>query len=175
MRLLVLLSVFIPFSSIGLAALLSPWFSLFDNALSDLGHAVKSNAAPLFNLGLVLGGLLSFTVSLRSPWVSRVYNVVLAYSGLSLILVGVFDEVYGFLHFAVSTMFFIGLAAFLAVAAACEELFIKIVSLTLLAASIALWCIHYVYGIPKGAAIPELASIASFTPIYFWKYSKTSL
>ncbi len=174
MRPLVLLSVAIPLSFIGLAALLSPWFSLLDNALSDLGHVVKSNAAPLFNLGLVLGGLLSFTVSLKSSWVGRAYNAVLAYSGISLILVGVFDEAYGFLHFAVSVMFFTGLTAFLAVAVVREKLLVKIFSLTLLAASITLWCIHYIYGIPRGAAVPELVSIASFIPIYFWKYGSTS-
>lgn len=173
LRLLVLLSVVVPLLFIGLAALSSPWFSLFNNALSDLGHAVKSDSAPLFNLGLVLGGLLVFTVSLRSPWVNKACNAVLAYSGFSLILVGVFDEVYGFLHFVVSIMFFIGLAAFLVVVAIHERLFIKITSLVLLAVFITSWYIHYTYGIPRGAAIPELVSIASFTPIYFWEYFRS--
>ncbi|MEM2854345.1 MAG: DUF998 domain-containing protein [Desulfurococcaceae archaeon] len=176
MRPVVLLSVIIPLLFIGLAAISSPWFNLFNNALSDLGHAVKSNSAPLFNLGLILGGLLAFTVSLRSPQVGKAYNVVLAYSGLFLILIGAFDEVYGFLHFAVSIMFFIGLASFLTIAVICEkELYIKIASLVLLAASITSWCIHYAYRIPRGAAIPELVSIASFTPIYLWKYFRTKL
>jgi hypothetical membrane protein len=41
-----------------LAALLSGWFNPLTNALSDLGHATRSPVAPIFNLGLSLGGFL---------------------------------------------------------------------------------------------------------------------
>ena len=44
--------------SIGISILFSPWFSWQRNALSDLGHAVKSGVAPIFNLGLLFGGFL---------------------------------------------------------------------------------------------------------------------
>ncbi len=167
-----MLSVAIPLSLTCIAASLSPWFNLLNNALSDLGHAVRSDVAPIFNLGLVVGGLLVFTVGLRSSWISKIYNAVVMYSGFSLILVGVFDEVYGLLHFIVSVMFFIGLAAFLVVITICEDLPIKITSLTLLAISTASWYIHYTYNMPRGAAVPELISVASFTPTYLWKYSR---
>ncbi|MEM0038213.1 MAG: DUF998 domain-containing protein [Zestosphaera sp.] len=174
LRVLVLLSVLVPLLLIGLAISLSPWFSLFNNALSDLGHAVRSGVAPLFNLGLVAGGLLAFTVALRSPRVGRAYNATLMYSGFSLILVGVFDEVYGFLHFVVSVMFFVGLAAFLVIAVVRERSPIKIASLTLLVITIVSWYVHYTYRIPKGVAIPELVSITSFAPIYVWKYCRAA-
>ncbi|MCK4483018.1 hypothetical protein KAU55_07295, partial [Candidatus Bathyarchaeota archaeon] len=42
--------------SIGVSIALSPWFSWETNALSDLGHAVNSGVAPIFNFGLLLSG-----------------------------------------------------------------------------------------------------------------------
>ena len=44
--------------SIGVSIVLSPWFSWESNALSDLGHAVKSEVASIFNFGLLLAGFL---------------------------------------------------------------------------------------------------------------------
>ena len=44
--------------AIGVSILLSPWFSWYRNALSDLGHVMKSEVASIFNLGLLLGGFL---------------------------------------------------------------------------------------------------------------------
>ncbi len=46
---IVLLSIIIPLISILVAAVLSDWFSIVNNALSDLGHAKRSSVAPLFN------------------------------------------------------------------------------------------------------------------------------
>jgi len=43
---------------IGISIIYSPWFSWQKNALSDLGHSVKSETAPIFNFGLLLTGLL---------------------------------------------------------------------------------------------------------------------
>ena len=57
-RLLPVFSVVVPLFLIMLAIALSGWFNIYDNALSDLGHAVRSNVVPLFNLGLSLGGFL---------------------------------------------------------------------------------------------------------------------
>lgn len=170
LRLLVLFSLAVPLSCIVLSALLSPWFNIFDNALSDLGHAVKSRTAPIFNFGLVAGGLLAFATALKSPKVGLAYNAALAYSGVALIFVGVFDEVYGLLHFEVSVLFFIGLASFLIVAAIREKTLVRIASLALLILPITSWCVHFIYDVPRGVAIPELVSILSFTPIYLWKY-----
>ena len=43
---------------IGLSIILSPWFSWSTDALSDLGHSVKSDVASLYNFGLLLAGFL---------------------------------------------------------------------------------------------------------------------
>jgi len=60
-RVYALFGVFGPllvYVSIALSLVLSPWFSWESNALSDLGHAVNSNVASIFNLGLLLAGFL---------------------------------------------------------------------------------------------------------------------
>jgi hypothetical membrane protein len=46
----------IAYFSIGVSMVLSPWFSWESNALSDLGHAIKSEVASIFNFGLLLVG-----------------------------------------------------------------------------------------------------------------------
>jgi hypothetical membrane protein len=51
---------------IGLSIGLSPSFSWYRNALSDLGHAQRSNVAPIFNFGLLLSGFLTTIYSVRS-------------------------------------------------------------------------------------------------------------
>ena len=96
--------------SIGLVT----WFSWEINALSDLGQSVSSEVAPIFNFGLLFGG---FLIILYSITVFRKYNKYTSYflilSGLSLQLVGTFDEVYNWLHTQVSILFFasIGIAS----------------------------------------------------------------
>jgi len=51
---------------------LSPWFSWWSNALSDLGRsaatdvAPKSEVAPLFNFGLLLSGFLTILYAITS-------------------------------------------------------------------------------------------------------------
>ena len=60
-RVYALFGVFGPllvYVSIALSLVLSPWFNWEINALSDLGHAVTSDAASIFNLGLMLSGFL---------------------------------------------------------------------------------------------------------------------
>ena len=51
---------------IGVSILLSPWFSWGNNALSDLGHSVNSDVAPLFNFGLLLSGFFTILYALTS-------------------------------------------------------------------------------------------------------------
>lgn len=60
-RVYALFGVFGPllvYMSIIVSLVLSPWFSWESNALSDLGHAVNSDVASIFNLGLLLAGFL---------------------------------------------------------------------------------------------------------------------
>jgi len=100
----------IAYISIGVSIALSPWFSWEKSALSDLGHAVRSQAAPIFNLGLLLAGFLIMvyviTVFKRH---AKYTSIFLIMSALSLQLVATFDEVYGFPHVAVSVLLFLSL------------------------------------------------------------------
>ena len=79
-----ILAFMIPLLSITLSIILSPWFSFFKNALSDLGHSTQSNVAPLFNLGLCSGGILLIIfggVYISSIINNKVLGLILALSG----------------------------------------------------------------------------------------------
>lgn len=98
------------YALIAASIILSPWFCWEKNALSDLGHAIKSQAAPIFNFGLFLGGFLLIIYSMKT----LVRNA--KYSGLSLLvaslllqLIALFNETYPRLHYAVSVLFFIAI------------------------------------------------------------------
>ena len=158
----------VPMLLILLAATLSGWFDLFRNALSDLGHATRSAVAPLFNLGLSAGGLLlALSGVLCAYRRSRLIGVSLVVSGFLLILVGVFDEVYGRLHYYVSVAFFLSLAVLLveySVVVKCRLR--RELSLLALAVGVLSWLLHMVCGVPRGAAVPELVSILVSLPFY---------
>ncbi len=86
---------------------LSPWFNWQNNALSDLGHAARS-VAPLYNFGLLLGGLFIVIYSVTIfHYYAKYAGYCLLFSALLLQLVAAFDEVYGFLHFSVSVLLFV--------------------------------------------------------------------
>lgn len=88
----------------------SPWYSWERSALSDLGHAIKSEVASIFNLGLLLAG---FLITIYAATIFKKYakytSFSLMASALSLQLVAVFNETYGFLHYAVSVLFFLSM------------------------------------------------------------------
>jgi len=153
-----LLSVSMPLLFILMAITFSTWFNVYDNALSDLGHAMRSSVAPIFNAGLSLGAflLVVFAVGYVKN-VSKALAILIALCAFSLNLVAVFDEVYGSLHYWVSVAFFT-LVAFLLVG--CGYV-MKRMSLAMLALAvgIAVWYIHITHKVPRGAAIPELISV----------------
>jgi hypothetical membrane protein len=102
-----------PILSIGLviaATLVSPWFRWESNALSDLG---VSEAAPMFNGGLILGGILFllFTIALRAHLpdskLTRAGTTILLRGGISLALVGVFTLDFPVPHTIVAVGYFI--------------------------------------------------------------------
>jgi hypothetical membrane protein len=100
----------VSFVSIALSILLSPWFSWQKNALSDLGHSTGSRVSPIFNLGLLLGGfLMMIYVNTLLRKYAKSTSLCMNVSAFSLQLVATFDEVYGFLHIAVSVLFFLSL------------------------------------------------------------------
>lgn len=164
---LVALSVVVPLSFIAAAALLAGWFNIVNNALSDLGHATRSNVAPLFNFGLSAGGALLIVVGVTCAAAkSKLIGYTLAASGFILILIAVFDEVYGRLHFYVSVAFFVSLAVLLAEYAILKRGIRAVLASLAIMVGVASWVLHLYYGIPPGAAIPELISIAVASPFY---------
>lgn len=161
-------SAAIPLALIAVAALSSGWFNLLDNALSDLGHATRSGVAPLFNLGLSAGGfLMGLAGASCGCRRSRIMGATIAAAGYSLVLIAVFDEVYGRLHFYVSSLFFLLVAVLLAEYAAFSRGALRRASaLAALSIGVVAWVLHLAYGIPRGAAVPELISIAAALPFY---------
>lgn len=176
MFILSLFSITIPLLFIVISAYLSGWFDLYNNALSDLGHPTESNVAAVFNFGLSLGGFLMSLIGVKCfSKYSRLIGYLIALSGYSLILISVFDEVYGLLHFVVSVLFFVSLIlTMLIYVLKIRNVKIASLAILLIALNALLWYMHFVYRIPKGAAIPELASVFTVAPFYLhlsWRIS----
>ena len=154
--LLGLIGPLVSFICIIISIVLVPWFSWEINALSDLGQSVSSEVAPIFNFGLLLGGFLTILYSIT---VFRKYNKYTSYflvlSGLSLQLVGTFDEVYNWLHTQVSILFFasIGLAS---VAYYVEKR--SVVALLALIIGAVSWIAYGLNIYSSGIAVPEIIS-----------------
>ena len=160
-------------ATIAIATLLSPWFNIWENALSDLGHAKRSPVAPIFNLGLATGGIMiiAFTISvLRLE--ETIPKIIMSLIGYFLVLIGVFDEVYGMLHFIVSVLFFLCLLSFLIYYGISRK---RIDPVILVAINIIVWYLHFIKDLPPGAAIPELISVFSFLPYYTNLLRETSI
>lgn len=165
-----------PLAFIGMAAALSSWFNLYNNALSDLGHAIKSSVAPLFNAGLSLGGVLMILFAAKYVVAfSRLVGPLVVVAGYALILVSVFDEVYGILHFAVSVLFFVSiLVLVLSYGLTLKNPRIIALAFTLVVLNAIIWALHFAMGIPRGAAIPELISIFTVVPFYLHLAKKST-
>ena len=145
---------------------LSPWFSIYNNALSDLGHVIRSNVAPIFNYGLSTGGFLIGLSSVLARGLGRFMKASILATGYSLMLVGVFDESYNRfhdLHFKVSVLFFTMLIVML-LAYAIEFKTIK--SIPVAAALVIMWLLYFKHHLTPGAAVPESLSIALAVPFY---------
>ncbi len=138
---------------------LSPQFSWQANALSDLGHSVRSVVAPIFNFGLALGGalLLLYAVGYLLPR-ARLSGMLMAVAAFALQLVAVFDEVYGRLHFLVSIFFFTMLLAAL-LAYALERR--SRLALTSFLLGISTWILYWAGVYTAGIAVPEAVSALS--------------
>ncbi len=167
MFILALSAPIIPLILISIAILISPWFSITDNALSDLGHAIKSDAAWIFNLGLALGGMLFLGIGfyLFSKESVKMINANIILIGLFMDFVGVFDEVYGKLHFIVSLLLFLSFASFLILYGWNYK---KILPVIAAIVGFIPWVIQGMYNIPRGVAIPELISVFLTLPWYYF-------
>lgn len=114
-KLLGVLGAVIAYPFIVVSIALSPWFSFYDNALSDLGNiALNGSVAFVYNLGLILSGsLVAMLASLicmkHRSWKYLCWSVLLTIAGVDLALIGVFTEDSGRIHGLVSEIFFMSI------------------------------------------------------------------
>ena len=157
-----LLAPLTAFIFVAISILLSPEFSWWNNALSDLGHSVDSPVAPLFNFGLLLSGVLTMIysyVSFRNH--AKYTSYILMLVGLTLQLVATFDEVYGSLHFQVSVLFFVVLC-FASVSYVVEKR--SVLAFLALMIGLGSWILYGMDIYPSGIAVPEIiSSVATST------------
>lgn len=145
-----------------LSIMLSPWFSWRSNALSDLGHSVKSDVAPLFNFGLLLAGLFVVVYSVTTfRNHARYTSYCLFISALMLQLVATFDEVYGVFHVIVSVLFFVSLG-FASIVYAVERK--SIPALAAFMIGLGSWILYFAELYSAGIAVPETISSVAAIP-----------
>ena len=102
-----------PFILVSIA--LSPWFNLYDNALSDLGNTMSNGAVgSVYDGGLVVTGSLIVAFAVLSSRSVRdrlmlVWTVPLTIAAVDLAMVGGFSENTGHIHGVVSEIFFLSI------------------------------------------------------------------
>jgi hypothetical membrane protein len=166
------------YASIALSLLISPWFSWESNALSDLGHAVTSDAASIFNLGLLLAGFLLMVYALT------VFQKHAKYSSFCLLvstffvqLLAAFNEVYGSLHYVVAVPHFVMLSLTSIVYTVEKRSAVAFITFVIVMFS---WLLYALNIFNIGIAVPETVSklvlawiMYSAIKIYFDKESNT--
>lgn len=156
----------VAYVSIALSIYFTPHFSWYRNALSDLGHAQNSVVAPIFNMGLLISGFLVNVYSVKSLYKRAKYtSIVLSISALMLQAVAAFDEIYGFIHFVVSVLFF--------VSALIACLLYSIETKSILAASafiigLLVWLLYWFRIYRAGIAVPEIVSALTVTSVIIY-------
>jgi len=158
-RVYALFGVFGPllvYVSIALSLVFSPWFNWESNALSDLGHAVTSDVASIFNLGLLLAGFLMMIYALT------VFKKHAKYSSFCLLvstflvqLLATFNEAYGSLHYAVAVPHFVMLSVTSIVYTVEKRSAVALVTFTIVMFS---WLLYALNIFNIGVAVPETVS-----------------
>jgi hypothetical membrane protein len=103
----------VPYMFIVTSIALSPWFDIYDNALSDLGSISRNGyVAYVFNSGLVISGVLVslfalILSNLKRSWKFLAWTSLLLINSVSLSLIGIFNEDAGRIHGITSVMFFV--------------------------------------------------------------------
>jgi len=151
------------FVSIGVSIALSPWFSWERDALSDLGHAVESGVAPIFNFGLLLTGFF------LTIYAVKVLKVPARWTGYSLVLsaftlqsIAVFDEVYGLLHLVVSILFFVSLGVTSLFYAVERKSYSAVAAFAI---GLISWILYWTEFYSAGIVVPETMSSVA---VLFW-------
>ncbi len=170
LALLGVLGPLLAFLFIGVSIFFSPWFRWDSNALSDLGHCVKSDVAVTYNFGLILSGFLlqvyGFTVMGRH---ARFTGYCVVVSAFFLQLVGAFDEIYGFTHYLFSILLFVSMG-FSTLAYGLEKR--CLLAFICFAVSLFSWIIYWSGFFRIGVAVPELISALSVLPWLFYSAVK---
>lgn len=146
---------------ISLSILLSPSFSWHANALSDLGHSLKSPVAPIYNLGLLIAGFL-ITLYAARPLMNyaKCTGASLMITALLLQAVAVFDEVYGVIHSVASVLFFM-LAGVTCIIYAVERR--SILAAIAFVVGLLSWVLWWAGVYRAGVAVPEIISALAVT------------
>ena len=161
------------FIFIGVSIVLSPWFNWENNALSDLGHSINSDVAPMFNCGLLLSGFFTILFSLTIFRKHTKYtSYFLMLSGLALQLVATFNEVYRPLHFQVSVLFFLSLC-FVSLSYIIEKK--SILAVLTLIVGLASWILYGLEMYSAGIAVPETVSSMAISVWVVWSALKIYL
>lgn len=157
--LLGIIGPFVTYLSIWVSIMFSPWFSWQRNALSDLGHSIKSEVAPIFNLGLLLTGFLiiMYTVTVFKKQ-AKYTSICLITSAIILQLVATFDEVYGSLHDVVSVLFFVSIWITSVVNAIEKK---SLLALMAFIVGLGSWILYGMKVYRAGIAVPEIISFVA--------------
>jgi hypothetical membrane protein len=169
----------IALGTISISIMLSPLFTWEDNALSDLGHYTRTDLGPnqlivaiIFNAGLILTSIfmLYFVISFfrgLNDIPSKIGIAILGIACVFLLLIGIFSENAGSIHFWVSVGFFFTFPfAMWAVAIGwlrfSELRWFSIISFLLPFLSLYIWPAHFAGTLPwSGEALPEIITAAT--------------
>jgi len=175
--------VVVAFGAIGVAVALAPWFSLADDALSDLGRRSRASA-PVFNGGLVVAGVFgaAFVARLSAAEAGRVrrlgqvvlFGAMVALAAVGLVPVGHPSG----LHTPVSVAFFLTLTYGLALDGTATVLDGRrrtgLTFVWLAFANATGWLVYALVAAtsesPPGVALPELVGSAALAA---WTATKT--
>jgi hypothetical membrane protein len=180
-RVYALFGVFGPllvYVSIALSLAFSSGFNWENNMLSDLGNAVTSNTAAIFNFGLLLAGFFMMLYALT------VFKKHAKYSSFCLLvstffvqLLAAFNEAYGSLHYAVAVPHFVMLSLTSIVYTVEKR---SALALTTFSIAMFSWLLYALNIFSIGVAVPETASklvlawiMYSAIRIYFGKEANT--
>ena len=173
------ISPLIALSTIIIAIILSPFFTWEDNALSDLGHYTRTDLGPnqftvavIYNAGLILTSVLMlyFAFSLfkgLNDLPTKVGIFILSIACMFLLLIGIFTENAGSIHFWVSVGFFFTFPfAMWAIAIGwfrfSDLRWFSIISFLLPFLSLYIWPAFFAGALPwTGEAIPEIVTALS--------------
>ncbi len=148
---------------------ISTWqeFSWTNNALSDLG-VQAGVTAPIFNLGLIISGLLFIIFAtglfplLSKSIIGKTGAAVFALACVALACIGIFNENYRPTHYIVSVMLFVLLPISQFILSAAfwlnKQKRLSVFTLALAFAAAIPWILEFTVHYVSGVAIPEFVS-----------------